>query len=246
MKILTLNTWQERGPWRERWEIIFKGLKTHQPDVVILQEIFNPDWIKEIARRNGYASAVYYEPESGLAIFSHYPLVTSGSKTLGAQSSHEDYRRFVLFGQFKMAEGNFCVFNTHLSWMLEDGAIRERQVCEISEFMDEKSGTLESVIGGDFNSVAWSPEIRWLTQEKKFADVYRQVYPNDAGLTWTYDNFYTREGHHALPDRRIDYLFARHGGPLMSQPVRAEIIFGEPDAHGVFASDHYGVFAEFK
>ena len=35
MKILTLNTWQERGPWRERWELILKGLERYDADLVV-------------------------------------------------------------------------------------------------------------------------------------------------------------------------------------------------------------------
>ena len=40
MKILTLNTWQERGPWRERWEVTFKGFEIFRPDLAAFQEVF--------------------------------------------------------------------------------------------------------------------------------------------------------------------------------------------------------------
>ena len=246
MKILTLNTWQERGPWRERWEVIFAGLKTFRPDIVVFQEIFNPDWVQEIGRRAGYASGVYCEKESGLAIFSHYPLAGSGSRRLAAQSAREDYRRFVLFGRFKTPAGILCVFDTHLSWMLDDSGVRERQTAEIADWMAEKTGEDEALICGDFNAVAWSPEIRNLTESRGFNDVFRQINPREPGLTWTYDNVYTREGRHPMPDRRIDYIFTRPGRGLFSKPVGAHCVFTEPDLKGVFASDHYGVFAQFQ
>ena len=34
MKVLTLNTWGDRGPWERRWEIIFEGIEKMKPDVV--------------------------------------------------------------------------------------------------------------------------------------------------------------------------------------------------------------------
>ncbi len=246
MKVLTLNTWQERGPWCARWELVFEGLKTLRPDVVLLQEVFNPEWVKEIARRTGYPSTVYAEKESGLAIFSQYPLVQSGSKVLDAQSAREDYRRFVLFSQFQTPSGPLFVFNTHLSWMLEDGAVREKQTAAIAAFMEQTSGTQEALIGGDFNDTAWSRAVRLLTEEKGFVDVYRALHPKDPGLTWSYDNAYTREGRYPMPDRRIDFIFTRRGGKLLARPREARVIFTEPDAHGVFASDHSGVFTEFE
>ena len=246
MRVLTLNTWQERGPWRERWELVFEGLKTLQPEVVLFQEVFNPQWVKDIAKRAGYASFVYAEKESGLAIFSHYPLVQSGSKALAAQSANEDYRRFVLFGQFQTPSGVLFVFNTHLSWMLEDGAVRERQTADIAAFMDQQAGAQESLIAGDFNDTAWSRAVRSLTQEKGFVDVYHALNPKDPGLTWTYDNLYTRDGRYALPDRRIDFIFTRHGRRILAQSLSARCVFTEPDPRGIWASDHYGVVAEFE
>ncbi len=246
MKVLTLNTWQERGPWRERWELIFKNLDALQPDLILFQEIFNRGWIREISKRTGYASAVYHEAASGLALFAKYPVLNSGSLMLKTQSSREDYRRYLLYAKFQGPCGDFFAFNTHLSWMLEDGAVRETQTAEIAMLMDQIDGKSESLIGGDFNTVAWSREIRQMTGEQGFVDVYRQLEPDAPGLTWTYDNGYTREGRHALPDRRIDYLFTRHAAKTLRQPIAVRCVMTEPDAAGILASDHYGVFVEFK
>ena len=48
MKILTLNTWQERGPWQLRWKVISQGIAEYQPDLIGFQEVFNPDWAQEV------------------------------------------------------------------------------------------------------------------------------------------------------------------------------------------------------
>lgn len=246
MKVLTLNTWQERGPWKERWEVTFEGLKTFQPDLIFFQEIFNPNWIKEISIRIKFASAVYHDAASGLALFSRYPCINSGSIMLKGQSSREDYRRYLLFGKFQTETGIFFAFNTHLSWMLEDDKVRAEQTSEIAKVVREMAGSDESLIAGDFNTVAWAPEIRSLTSEYGFSDVYQTLNPDVSGLTWTHDNFYTREGRYPLPDRRIDYIFSHQAGKLFDCPQSAQVVFDTPDSRGILASDHYGVLAEFS
>jgi len=246
VKVLTLNTWQERGPWKERWEVVFEGIKTLQPDLIFFQEVFNPEWIKQIASRTEFATTVYHDKASGLALFSNYPCLDSGSIMLQGQSALEDYRRYLLFAKFQTETGFFFAFNTHLSWMLEDAKVRAEQTQEIANAVRDLAGNSESLIAGDFNTVAWAPEIRSLTGENGFADVYQTQNPNAAGLTWTYDNFYTREGRHPLPDRRIDYIFSHHAGNFFGKPECAEVVFNAPDRRGILASDHYGVFAKFS
>lgn len=246
MKILTLNTWNKQGPWQKRWERIFSEISELQPDLILFQEVFDAEWASEIARRTGYPSSAFHEPASGLALFSKFPLLDSGCRILAAQSPREDYRRYLLYAKLQSPEGVFYAFDTHLSWMLEDWDVRKAQTAQIASFMDEIAGSQEAVIGGDFNTVAWSQEIRRLVQEQSYVDLYREVEPEAPGLTWSYDNGYTRTGRHALPDRRIDYLFTRHAGRVLGKPASVRCVMTEPDAEGIWASDHYGVFAELK
>jgi len=246
MKVLTLNTWQERGPWQERWEVIFEGLQILQPDLVFFQEVFNSDWLQEVSRRTQMATVVYHETASGLALLSRYPKLESGSRQLKGQSVREDYRRYLLHAKFQTEGGVFFAFNTHLSWMLEDAQVRAAQTQEIASAVREIAGSGESLIAGDFNTVAWAPEIRLLTAENSFTDIYAALHPGAPGLTWTYDNFYTREGRHPLPDRRIDYIFSHQGKVLLSCPKTAKVVFDTPGRRGILASDHYGVCAEFS
>lgn len=246
MKVLTLNTWQERGPWKERWEIIFQGIRTLQPDLVFFQEIFSPVWVKEIAKCTALKNAVYHDAASGLALFSSFPLLDSGSRMLKGQSVREEYRRYLLYGKFQSPAGIFYAWNTHLSWMLEDTKVRGAQTAEIAEIVREIAGPDESVIAGDFNTVAWAPEIRDLTENQGFQDVYKTRASDLPGLTWTYDNVYTREGRHPLPDRRIDYIFTCRAAKLFGKPKTARVVFDLPGERGVLASDHYGVYAEFE
>ena len=243
MRVLTLNTWQERGPWRERWEIIFDWIRRNTPALVFFQEIFNPAWIAEIQQRTGLTTAVYHEPSSGLAIFSKWPLGESANLRYAAQSAREDYGRFALYAKLKLPAGELCVFNTHLSWKLEDGAVREGQTRELAAWMGEKAGGLAVMAAGDFNSTAWTSEIKGITAAG-LTDVFACVNPGQPGLTWSYDNPYTREGKHPLPDRRIDYIFVKNAKAVIGEARQAEVVMTE-SVGGCFASDHFGVAVRF-
>ena len=244
MRVLTLNTWQERGPWRERWEIIFAWINKNAPALVFFQEVFNPAWIPEICKRTALPTSIYLEPSSGLAIFSKWPLLESGSLRYEGQSSREDYGRFALHAKLELPAGELNAFNTHLSWKLEDGTVREAQTRELCGWMAKKAEGAAQVAAGDFNSTSWTREIEMMTKESGLTDVFACENPGLPGLTWTYDNPYTRDGKHPLPDRRIDYLFVKNTDTVLGALQHVEVVMAEPE-NGCYASDHFGVAAQF-
>ncbi len=149
MKILTLNTWQERGPWRDRWKIILKGLKEHAPDIVGFQEVFNSSWAYEIQAQAGYPYLVFPKEPSGLLFLSRFPVVSWKCLTLKTQSPTEDYLRYGLWMEVLWQERSLSCFNTHLSWRIPEGQIRENQVGELVSFIQEKAGYHPSLVMGD-------------------------------------------------------------------------------------------------
>ena len=114
IKILTLNTWQEKGPWRERWENIFEGLNRLQPDILGFQEIFNPAWAKEIQARTGLPFLVFSPEPSGLVLLSRFPVVQWDCLTMKTQSPGEDYLRYALFAELRIEKEHLAVFNKAL------------------------------------------------------------------------------------------------------------------------------------
>jgi endonuclease/exonuclease/phosphatase family metal-dependent hydrolase len=143
MKILTLNTWNTRGPWKERWEIIFKGLELLRPDVAAFQEVLDKKWAEEVKARTGFENLVFPENGSGLMMLSHYPVTEWKYKTLATQSPTEDYKRFVLYAKLEAGSRSLSLFNTHLSWQLSEGEIREHQVGELIAFSKQHAGGKE-------------------------------------------------------------------------------------------------------
>lgn len=240
MKILTLNTWTEKGPWRERWEIIFEGIRGLRPDVICLQEVFNAEWAKEIKRRTRFASLVYLpeSKESGLAILSNFTLLTSAGLKFQKQSLNFEPRRHLLYAHFKAGESCFFVFNTHLTWRLTEAEIRAAQVDEILKSIPVGGGPI--VLCGDFNASAQTAEVRLVTAAG-FTDTYEACNPGANTLTWDNKNPYAASASSALPDRRIDFIFTRG----FEGPKSSRVVLEKPNENGVYASDHYGVLTEF-
>jgi beta-glucosidase len=246
MKILTLNTWQECGPWLKRWEVIFEGLERHNPDLVGFQEVFNPDWAKTVVKRAGFPYMVFPRDPSGLMVLSRFPILEWDSYTMTAKSQTENYLRYALFVSLQIAKNRLAVFNTHLSWKLDDGRIRESQVAELLAFIQRKTAGLETIVVGDFNAPPGTPEIKKMTAEAGFVDTFDWLYPGHAGITWDNVNPFAGGSRHPLPDRRIDYIFIRDASHVLKDLESVQVIFDNPNSEGVFASDHFGLLATFR
>ena len=245
MKILTLNTWQERGPWRDRWEITLEGIAHFQPDIVGFQELFNPSWVVEIKRRTGFAELAFLEQGGGLALYTRYPLKSWRVQAL-TKSPLEDYLRYALWSELDVNGKSLFAFNTHFSWMLEDGETRRKQVEEVLRLVEEKARDGEVVLMGDLNAPRGSREIEELVQRGRFRDVFFEKHPEELGYTWDNRNPYVAGAFHKLPDRRIDFILTRGPGAIFKNGVNCELVFTKPSTKGVWASDHYGVLAEFQ
>jgi endonuclease/exonuclease/phosphatase family metal-dependent hydrolase len=246
MKVLTLNTWQERGPWQKRWEAILKEVQTLRPDVAAFQEIFNREWAQEIQKQTAFPTLLFPEEFCGLAIYSNYSVLSSGVWKL-PQSPLEEYARHAQWAELKVREKKLFVVNTHLSWKLEDTESRKKQVAEILKLVHEKAPTEPVILMGDLNATPHSPEIQVLTIEGRFHDLYHRSHAAQSGFTWDNRNPYAGSSSHRMPDRRIDYILARGIHEGKEHPVAScDVVFTKPTREGIWASDHFGLFAELK
>ncbi len=245
MKVLTLNTWQELGPWQERWEVTLRGLEQFEPEILAFQELFNRSWALEVQKRTGLPTLIFPEEPAGLVVLSRYPATAWGVSQL-SQSPLEEYFRYLLWVELKVRGAPLFFFNTHLSWKLEDGATRRKQVGEVLELIQAKAGEREVVLVGDLNAPPDSPEIQRLILEGKFVDLFHEFHPQEAGFSWDNRNPYAGNSEHKMPNRRIDYVLARRSGALLKKPSRCDLVFTSPNRKGFWASDHFGVVAGFE
>lgn len=261
LKILTLNAWQERGPWKLRWKVIFENIKQIKPDIIGFQEVFNPDWAQEVKRKSKFPYLVFHPEPSGLMILSQLVVRQSACLTIKTQSPTEDYGRYALFAEIEWEKNKgLGLFNTHLSWQLDEGVIREKQVGELLVFIHEKADKKDAVVMGDFNAIPFSPEVRTVVEAGGFVDTFGALNPKpaidssanpvkvgggDSGFTWSNDNPYARQSGHPMPDRRIDYIFVRRESGVLPEPVSSEIVMNRPSDSGIWASDHFAVMTTF-
>lgn len=246
MKILTLNTWQERGPWRERWELIFRGLREYDADIVGFQEVFNMDWAKEIRERSGYPYLAVSGEHSGLIFLSKFKPVEQECLVMKTKSPTEDYLRYVFHIKVDAGEEKVAFFNTHLSWRADENDVRMKQTLELEAFVNEKARKSPGAVLGDFNCASNTPPVVYLSKIGKWIDTFGTKNPDDPGLTWDYRNPYAEAERGKMAERRIDFIFIRERTGLFKKILSSRLIFNEPSAAGVWPSDHFGVMTEFQ
>ena len=136
IRFLTLNTWNDQGPWKDRWNIILHDIQKLQPHMVWFQEMLDIPWAKKVVQLAGYPySAIPNEP-FGLMIMSQFPIAEWDCMKLRTQSQQQDWPRGFLLARLRVHQSILGILNTHLSWRLEEGATRENQIQKFISFSD--------------------------------------------------------------------------------------------------------------
>ena len=255
LRVVTLNLWNLSEPYAERMELVKLELSRLAADVIGLQEVLeSPTYGSQagmLAASDGYhvVSAAEGPRVDGTmrnAVLSRYPIV--GHETRALPHPDGDLVRCVLRADLALPEGPLHFFCTHLSYRSDESWKREAQVQAVDDFVRESARELPRIVVGDFNADPDSTEIRFLTGKATLGG--RSTYYQDAAAiggatqpTWSAQNPFTDV--YGEGNRRIDYVFVTHARPNRCGAVAsARIAFAEPNAAGIFPSDHFGVFAE--
>jgi endonuclease/exonuclease/phosphatase family metal-dependent hydrolase len=267
LRVVTLNIWNNQGPWPERLRLIRKELPRLDAHLVGLQEVLHldpgttPDQAQAIADGLGYYVAfgsawhIGGGLQFGNALLSKFPIIAAQSWLLPTEEGDET--RCLLYCEVDAPCGRIPVFVTHLSWQLHLSDVRQQQVAFIAGKVRElapvehRPGGFPPIIMGDFNAEPESDEIRYLRgfnarlgRSVYFADCFAAAGDGSAGYTYARRNPFALRSHE--PNRRLDYVFVR--GPdrqLRGEPLSARLCFHEAE-NGVFPSDHFGIFAEIQ
>lgn len=259
MKVLTLNTWQERGPWQQRWELIFQGLKKYDPEVVAFQEVFNMGWAREIRERSGYPYLAVSGEHSGLIFLLKFKPIEQACLVMKTKSPTEDYQRYAFYVNVDIGGEEVALFNTHLSWRADENDVRMKQTLELEAFVtqkvrppqesampiDLKGNDRPSAIMGDFNGAPNTPPVVYLREIRKWIDTFGTKNPGDLGLTWDYRNPYAEAEREKMAERRIDFIFIRERIGPFEKILSSRLVFHESE-NGIYPSDHFGVMTEFS
>lgn len=258
LRVVTLNIWNRLGPWDERLAVIRERLRELDPDLIGLQEVIDVQGrtqADEIAEGLGYHTAFGLASSYGggitlgNAVMSRWPI--HASRVFPLPTCGTDERRSLVMAEISSPHGKIPFFVTHLNWKQHEGIVRENQVLEVAERIKAEAPIdgLPPILVGDFNAAPEATEVRFLKglqsiQGKSiyFADCFEQC-GHGPGVTFDgVRNLYAAQ-YNEFP-RRIDYIFVR--GPDREgrgKPRSAKVAFDEP-INGVFATDHFGVFAE--
>lgn len=265
LRLVTINIWQEQGPWQRRLALLAERLRALDPDVVCLQEVRQvpgrvPNQAHTLARALGMHWT--FEPAQawgggveGLALLSRRAPRQRLVRELpfhGPGRSRRVCLGLRLPGEGEGEHGPVWVFTTHLAYRLADGALRERQVLAADALIAGRGDEAPAVLAGDFNAVPEADEIRFLRglttlggRRTYYQDAFARCNPGVPGHTWAADNPYTEALSWLEPDRRLDYVFVtprRRDG--RGQVRSCRMVLRQPDLAGVRCSDHYGLLAE--
>ena len=237
---VTLNLWHDQHDWPARRAVIVDSLRNLAPDVLFLQEVLQkeglPNQAQQLADSLGCAfvftsvDAPDAPKRYGNAILTPHPILATHEIELPPL---DDYR---VAAHARLAFGGHEVdaYVTHLHHTTAGGAIRAEQVAALIAFVDSARGDGGLLLGGDFNADPSWPEMAPLAA--RWTDTFAALHPDAADTVTTLNPTY---GHAPV---RIDHLFV---DPQRLRPVAAAVILAAPTPAGVWASDHFGLWARF-
>jgi endonuclease/exonuclease/phosphatase family metal-dependent hydrolase len=260
LRVVTFNIWNRSGPWDERFAALKSILARLAPDILGLQEVIVTESGDRLDQGRLIAEALGYHYvfgsshgdgySFGNAVLSRWPILRH--RIFALPGGGESEPRTLLFSEIEAPFGPVPFFCTHLAWRLDEGLLRRAQVVEIAKRVAEMSpkSANPAILVGDFNAEPDSDEIRFLrgltsleNSSTYFIDAFRVAGDGSSGVTFSKKNPYAEPLRE--PERRIDYIFVRPDERHRGEPTHARVVFDEPEG-GVFASDHFGVFASIR
>ena len=123
------------------------------------------------------------------------------------------------------------LYNTHLHWRQEGGAIRAQQIADLLNFIDRRPDEAPSLVIGDMNAVIAWPEFQPLLA--RYDDAWRLHNPTAEEPTTLVPGLHQSAV-------RIDHVLVEKDRFTVHD---ARLFATQADAAGVYPSDHFGVVA---
>ena len=257
--MVTQNLWGIRGAWELRREVLARGLREAQPDLVSFQEAIKSrdhDTARDLLGE-GYHVVYQQDPEpdgqSG-AIASRWPFQSVTEVDLHVTPRTAGVACTTMVAEIDAPEPfGRLVFVNHLpNWQLDFEFERERQAATAARFVENviAGRQVHVILGGDLTDPPDSGSVRLWTGRQSvdgvsvcYRDAWESAHPDDPGETYTPRNPILADWD--WPFRRLDYVMVRcgaHGGPTLAIAACRRLF--EEAVDGVWASDHFGVLAE--
>jgi endonuclease/exonuclease/phosphatase family metal-dependent hydrolase len=213
LTVISANLWHDWPKHRrsmERLEAFALMVEEHKVDVLLLQEvartsnIHTDHWLANrlgmsfvYSRANGHLQGIGFE--EGLAIFSRHPLGEPVLRQL-SPTSNPFVHRLALGAKIATPFGDLQTFSVHLGINAKQNT---RQAEHLRTWVQEVSGPMPALVGGDFNAGEFSRSIKSLRQN--WLDTFRHLNPLADGTTheihWPWGKTFKRS--------RLDYIFLK-------------------------------------
>jgi endonuclease/exonuclease/phosphatase family metal-dependent hydrolase len=263
VRVLTVNHWGMGGDWAARRRVLTAGLRELAPDVIAFQETVKTDEHDTATELVGEGYHVVHQTNGLLgdgncaAIASRWPVRDVEELDQQLTPRTADFPVTTIIAEIEAPEpiGRLLFVNHLPSWKPQLEYEREVQtlatVRRIEELVAHRAAHV--VLAGDLDAVPEATSIRFLRGVQSldglsvyYLDAWAAQHPDDPGHTFTTRNPLVMDdsGVRQEISRRIDYIFVRgdESGPTLAV-TRCSLAFDEP-VEGVWASDHFGVFAE--
>ena len=248
LRVVTLNIFHDKNEWLTRRPQITDTLRELQPDAIALQEVIQTENTANqatvLAYDLGYhATFVSTDPQGQAKRYGNAILTrTTPIRTAETKLNPLTDSRTAVMTEIEKDGKRFAIFDTHLNY--ENNAngerIRSEQVGDLVQFIDKNRDNAITMIAGDFNTVSNAKELTKLTAT--FHSAYDKIHPdanqNERDHTTLNPKFFSEE----RDLRRIDHVFY---DARKLAPNNAARLFLNPDNKGVYATDHFGVIADF-
>lgn len=264
MRVLTLNHWGMGGAWPVRRSMLIDGIRELGPDLIALQETVKTDDHDTAAELVGRDYHIVHQTVNLLGDGNCAAIATRWQPRWVDELDQRvtpraaDFPATTLFVEVEAPDpiGSVLFVNHLPSWKPQHELERERQTVATARRIDElvSERPMHVVLAGDLDAVPEATSIRFLRGLQSldgasvyYRDAWEAIHGGDAGETFTVRNPLVAEDTDVRQEvsRRIDYVFVRcdeHGPTL---PIAdCALAFDQP-VGGVWASDHFGVVADF-
>jgi exodeoxyribonuclease-3 len=228
---------------RVRLEQVTRWLQTHQPDVLLLQELKGTEFPAAVFQELGYESAaVTQKGYNGVAILSRHPLHVISTTLVGDEADRqarflEAISQGIRLVNLYLPNGNPVgtdKFAYKLAWM--DRLVQQMDLWRKSE--------VPTLVGGDFNVIpedidcsqpaAWTHDALFQPETRAryrtllqwgYTDAFRSLHPGEGGHFTYWDYF--RRAFEQNRGIRIDHFLL---SPVLADRLEACEIDKEPRA----------------
>ena len=270
IRILTMNIWLFTEPYAARMAVLRRGIEELAPDLLAFQEAGyagGRHQVAEVLDGLGYHILHQYEvapsavKDNACCIAGRWPFELVEVLPLQLTERAKTYPYAALAVRVASPAGPLLFTCAKPSWELNREYERELQALALAEMIGRHADPagLPPILAGDFDAAPDRASIRFLTGRQSlagrsthFRDAWEEAGDGTDGFTWTQENpcvaeMIDRRFHQARHARRIDYIFlgSFHDYAQPARITRCRVALNEP-RDGVYASDHYAVFAEIE